>query len=82
MAKTFHLTVARVGENLFSGEARSVTLPGVDGVFTVMAGHEAFVSTLMEGEVKIEDTEGEKHAHHIPPGGVAEVSGNQVTVIL
>lgn len=82
MAKTFHLTVARVGENLFSGEARSVTLPGVDGMFTVMAGHEAFVSTLMEGEVKIEDANGEKQSLHIPKGGVAEISGTQATVIL
>jgi F-type H+-transporting ATPase subunit epsilon len=80
--KTFHLTVARVGENLFAGEARSVTLPGVDGVFTVMAGHEAFVSTLKEGEVKIEDANGEKQSLHIPEGGVAEISGTQATVIL
>jgi len=80
--KSFHLTVARVGENLFVGEARSVSLPGVEGVFTVMAHHEAFVSQLKEGEVKIEDAHGEKHSVQIPHGGVAEVSGNQVTVIL
>jgi len=82
MAKTFHLTVARVGENLFQGEANSVTLPGVDGVFSVMAGHEAFVSQLKEGEVKIEDAAGEKHILQIPHGGVAEISSNQATVLL
>lgn len=82
MAKTFHLTIARVGENIFSGEARSVTLPGVDGVFTVLSGHEAFVSQLKEGEVKIEAVDGEKKSIPIPEGGVAEVSGNQTTVIL
>lgn len=80
--KTFHLTVARVGENLFSGEARAVTLPGVDGVFTVMAGHEAFVSQLKEGEARIEDASGEKHSLHVPAGAVAEVSGNQATVLI
>jgi F-type H+-transporting ATPase subunit epsilon len=82
MAKTFHLTIARVGENLFSGEAQSVTLPGVDGVFTVMAGHEAFVSQLKGGEVKIEDAAGEKHSFEIPENGVAEISSNQATVLL
>jgi F-type H+-transporting ATPase subunit epsilon len=82
MAKTFHLTVARVGENLFDGEAVSVMLPGVDGVFTVMAGHEAFVSQLKEGEVKIEGADGGKHSVQIPHGGVAEVSSNQATVLL
>ena len=29
--KTFHLTVAKVGENLFEGEAISATLPGERG---------------------------------------------------
>lgn len=82
MTKSFHLTVAKVGENLFAGEARSVTLPGAEGVFTVMAGHEAFVSKLSEGEVKIETAEGEKHSVQIPHGGVAEISGTQATVIL
>ncbi len=80
--KTFHLTVARVGENLFDGEAASVTLPGIDGVFTVMADHEAFVSQLNEGEAKIEAADGQKLSVHISKGGVAEISSNQATVLL
>jgi len=82
MAKTFHLTVARVGENIFDGEAVSITLPGVDGVFTVLAGHEAFVSELKEGEAKIEAATGEKHHVPIHFGGVAEISGGQATILL
>jgi F-type H+-transporting ATPase subunit epsilon len=81
MAKTFHLTVARVGENIFSGEALSATLPGADGVFTVLAGHEAFVSQLKAGIVAIEAANGEKHHVEITHG-IAEVSGNQATVLL
>lgn len=81
-AKTFHLTIARVGENLFDDEAISVVLPGKDGMFTVLAGHEAFVSELGPGEAKVEAANGEKHHIEIPKGGVAEVSGNQATVIL
>lgn len=82
MAKTFHLTIARVGENLFAGEAQSVTLPGKEGVFTVLAGHEAFVSELKSGTVKIIPAEGEVQSVEIPEGGIAEISSNQVTVIL
>lgn len=82
MAKTFHLTVARVGENIFDGEAVSVSLPGVDGVFVVLAGHEAFVTELKEGEAKIEAATGEKHHVPIHEGGIAEVSGGQATVLL
>lgn len=82
MAKSFHLTVARIGENVFDGDAVSVTLPGAEGVFTVLAGHEAFVSELKEGEAKIETVGGERHHVPIHEGGVAEISGGQVTVLL
>ncbi|GEM_PF-462459 len=82
MAKTFHLTVARIGENLFDGEAVSVSLPGVEGVFVVLAGHEAFVTELKEGEAKIEAADGTRHHVPIHQGGVAEVSGGQATVLL
>lgn len=82
MAKAFHLTVARIGENLFDGEAYSVLLPGIDGAFTVLANHEAFVSELTAGEAHIEAANGEKHHIPIPKGGIAEVSGNQATVLL
>ncbi|MEK7602240.1 MAG: hypothetical protein AAB472_02040 [Patescibacteria group bacterium] len=81
MAKTFHLTIARVGENLFDGEATSVTLPGEEGVFTVMAHHEAFVTPLKEGEASVETENGERKAFPIQKG-IAEVSSNQVTVLL
>ncbi len=80
MAKTFHLTVARVGETVFDGEALSITLPGKEGVFTVLAGHEAFVSELALGEAVIETDAGETNV--AIEKGVAEVSGGQVTVLL
>ena len=79
--KTFHLTIAEVGRNIFDGEAVSVTLPGSDGMFTVMAHHEAFVSPLKEGEAKVKTPDGETQTFHITEG-IAEVSNNQATVIL
>lgn len=82
MAKHFHLTVARVGENIFDGEAEQVTLPGIDGVFVVLAGHEAFVSELREGEAKIKAADGQNFHIPIHHGGIAEVSGTQATVLL
>ena len=82
MAKTFHLTVARVGENLFEGEAVSVRLPGADGQFTVMAHHEPYVAELITGEVHIEAADGTKTHFEIAERGVAEISNNQATVLL
>ena len=82
MAKTFHLTIAKVGENLFDGEAVSATLPGTEGVFTVLAGHEAFVSTLNPGAITVIDASGQPHRIEAAVEGVAEVSKNQATVLL
>ena len=82
MAKTFHLTVAKVGENLFDGDAIAVHLPGTEGDFTVLAAHEAFVSELRQGEAKIEAADGSVVTVPIHAGGVAEVSNNQATVLL
>jgi len=79
---TFHLTVARVGESVFDGDVSHITLPGTDGVFTVLAHHEPFVSPLKNGEVHIAAADGKKLHFEIAHGGVAEVSSNQVTVLL
>jgi F-type H+-transporting ATPase subunit epsilon len=79
---TFHLTISRVGENLFDGEATSVTLPGVEGMFEVLAHHEAFVSPLKPGEARAVDASGTSHRFALPEGGLAEVSHNQATVLL
>lgn len=80
--KTFHLTVAKVGENLFEGEAVSVSLPGTEGVFQVLAHHEAFISELKTGEMHIMSANNQKHEFSLPEGGIAEVSHNQATVLL
>ena len=80
--KTFHLTIAEVGRNIFDGDVVSVTLPGDDGVFTVLANHEAFVSPLKEGEARIETVDGNHQNIHLSNDGIAEISGNQATIIL
>lgn len=80
--KTFRLTVAKVGENIFDGEAVSMTLPGVEGVFQVLPGHEPFVSELKAGRMSF--TTSAHQAKHIPihEGGIAEISHGQATILL
>jgi F-type H+-transporting ATPase subunit epsilon len=79
---SFHLTIAKVGENLFDGEALSVTLPGAAGEFSVLAHHEPFVSELKAGSVRLKDAEGKTHTFAVAEKGVAEISHNQATVLL
>jgi F0F1-type ATP synthase epsilon subunit len=82
MQKTFHLTVAKVGENLFDGEALSASLPGKEGVFQILPEHEAFVSELSHGVAHVTGADEQKHQFNIPQGGIAEVSRNQATILL
>ncbi len=82
MARTFHLTVARVGENLFDGEAVSATLPGTEGVFQILPHHEALISELKEGEIEVKSGDNQIQTFTLPAGGIAEVSHNQATVLL
>ncbi len=80
--KAFHLTVARVGETLFEGEVISCEAPGVDGIFTVYAEHEPFVSTLAKGVVRIKTADGTHKDIQIEEQGLAEVSEHQATILV
>ena len=80
--KTFHLTIARVGEALFDGEAVSALIPGAEGTFQVLAGHEPLVSELKAGEIKVKTPDDRTQTFPISTSGLAEVSGNQATVLL
>lgn len=82
MAKTFHVTIAKLGENLFDGEANLLTVPGAEGVLTVLANHEAFVTPLAPGKIRVESGEGETQTFELAGDGILEVSNNQATVIL
>ena len=80
--KTFHLTIAKVGENLFDGEVISVSFSGVEGVCEVLAEHEAFVSELRIGKIRAKTPDGVTHCFDTPHGGIAEVSRNQATILI
>lgn len=80
--KTFHLTVARIGENLFDGEALSVSLPGAEGVLEVLAQHEPLVTELVPGEIRIVAADGTRRHIELGHRGVAEISENQATILM
>ncbi len=74
------VTVARVHDNLFAGEAISITVPTTDGQLTILPKHEALVSTLHPGKLTVRTAAGEQEFD--VESGVLEVSNNQVTVLL
>lgn len=74
------VTLAKVHENVFQGDAKSVTIPTTAGEVTILPKHEALVSTLKPGTITVRDATGD---HTFPvETGVLEVSHDQVTVLL
>lgn len=64
---------------LFKGEARSVTVPGVDGSMGFLENHAPLITVLKAGDVKVRTAQGEQS---FPVnGGVVEVMNNTVLVL-
>ena len=75
------LTVAKVDEVLFRGEAASLSCTGLLGALTILPHHAPLVTPLKKGTLKIVDSEG-KEILISTEGGILEVAHNEVTVIL
>lgn len=72
------LEIISPSEIMFSGEAEAVTLPGVNGKFTVLKNHASLISVLKEGVVRyLHDSE--EHTVEIR-GGLADIDLNKIAV--
>lgn len=75
------LTVAKVDEVLFKGEASSLSCTGGMGNLTILPHHAPLATPIKKGEIKIVNSEGKEI--RIPvESGILEVADNEVTVIL
>lgn len=79
--KTFHLTIARVDGPVYDAEAVSVTAPGSEGEFTVLAAHEPFVSALVSGTITVRRGD-ETVESFESDGGTIEVGKDAVSILL
>ena len=67
-------------KKLFSGEVKSVNLPGAAGSFGVLKNHAPLISALKKGTVNVID--GRKKNHSFPvKGGMVEVLKNKIIVL-
>lgn len=67
-------------KKIFSGQAQSVSLPGVQGRFQVLDHHAPILSALQKGELRIM-SDSQESKWDIT-GGVVEVLKNKVTVLV
>lgn len=74
------LEIITPDKKLFSGDVKSVVLPGADGKFGALNKHASMISSLKKGKIKVVDTKSETQYFEIT-GGVAEVHKNKIIVL-
>jgi F-type H+-transporting ATPase subunit epsilon len=80
MADELMLEIVTPEKMTFSGKVEEVTIPGTEGEFGVLRGHEAFLSSVDIGELNfIKDS---KKTHYSVNTGYAEVTANKVTILI
>lgn len=79
MAGTFKIELVSPERVLLSGEATEVVVPGLEGDFTVLAGHAPVISALRPGILDIRD--GSSRRRIYVRGGFAEVDPTQLTIL-
>jgi F-type H+-transporting ATPase subunit epsilon len=80
MAGTFKFELVTPERMVVSQDASEVVVPGVEGEFTVFAGHAPVISTLRPGVVYATLGDGRKIRAFVK-GGFAEVDADHVTIL-
>jgi F-type H+-transporting ATPase subunit epsilon len=81
MASTIHVDVVSAEEQIFSGEAEFVVLPGIDGELGIYPRHAPLLTQIKPGAVRIKiPGQGEDELVFVQ-GGFLEVQPHLVTVL-
>ena len=81
MAATLHVDVVSVEENVFSGEATFVALPGEVGELGIYPRHTPLITRIRPGAVRIRRADNGQEEFVFVAGGILEVQPNVVTVL-
>ncbi len=68
-------------KEVFSGNIKSVKVPGTKGQFEILDGHAPIVSSLTEGQIRIIDEKGDRLTYTIAKGFI-EVLDNEVSLLV
>ena len=77
---TLHVDVVSAEEQIFSGEAKFVALPGESGELGILPKHTPLITRIKPGAVRIERADGTEEFVFVA-GGILEVQPNRVTVL-
>jgi F-type H+-transporting ATPase subunit epsilon len=80
-ANTLHVDVVSAEEQIYSGEAEFVVLPGETGELGIYPRHTPLITRIRPGEVRIKPAGGGAEELIFVAGGVLEVQPRAVTVL-
>jgi F-type H+-transporting ATPase subunit epsilon len=80
MSDELMLEIVTPEKMAFSGNVEEVTIPGTEGEFGVLRGHEALLSSIEIGELNF--TKEGKKSYYAVNTGYAEVTSNKVTILI
>ena len=81
MAQTIHVDVVSAEEQIFSGEAEFVVLPGEAGELGIYPRHTPLITRIRPGSVRIKVPNAQEEELIFVAGGILEVQPNVVTVL-
>ncbi len=81
MANTIHVDVVSAEEQIFSGEAEFVALPGESGELGIYPMHTPLITRIKPGAVRIKVAGQAQEELVFVAGGILEVQPNGVTVL-
>ncbi len=81
MAHTIHVDVVSAEEQIFSGEAEFVVLPGEAGELGIYPRHTPLITRIRPGSVRIKLPDSQDEQLIFVAGGILEVQPNVVTVL-
>jgi F-type H+-transporting ATPase subunit epsilon len=81
MANTIHVDVVSAEQQIFSGEAEFVVLPGEAGELGIYPRHTPLITRIKPGAVRIRPAGGGEEELIFVAGGILEVQPSIVTVL-
>ena len=78
---TIHVDVVSAEEQIFSGEAKFVALPGESGELGILPRHTPLITRIKPGAVRIERADNGEEEFVFVAGGILEVQPDRVTVL-
>src|SRR3954470_15625653 len=78
---TLHVDVVSAEEQIFSGEARFVALPGEMGELGIYPRHTPLITRIKPGAVRIQRADSDEEEFVFVAGGILEVQPGAVTVL-